>query len=522
MAVRIAVEPRRFSDVYRLLGRRLRESGVGEALQLAYSGPVGRAGERLVQSIWFDQYLRTDALRTQDGRSLEVLSPGWWNVEPGPDFLAAELRFGGGEVVRADVEVHVAAEDWYRHGHDTDPAYAGVGLHVVLDEARGHVFVSHREGARRIPQLVVSRFLSEELADIAEVASPASRTSDSAGPGPCREAWRGAGEEWMGRFLDAAGDERILRKAEVFAGELEQRTPDDALFEGVMDALGYKSNRRPFRRLMRRLPVAELRRFIPPDAPIEERTLRAEAMFFGVAGLLPEGEPEWDEATARYVADLHRAWAGVARELEGRAMRRADWTFGGVRPLNRPERRIAAAAHFVAAALHSGLFRTLAQALEVARGRPSDRARAAGWLKGIESLLAGEATGYWARRCTFGGRALARVHRLVGRERAAAILINIGVPLVLCEARRGGDESLEALVHGLYAAMRPLSENRPTRRVQGRLFASPDEARRVVTSARRQQGLLQVYADFCHAATETCERCLLRLAALAEEGAEPC
>lgn len=81
--------------------------------------------------------------------------------------------------------------------------------------------------------------------------------------------------------------------------------PDDVFFEGVMDALEYKANRRPFRRLMRRLPVGELRRFVPPDLAEAGRALLLESILFGVAGLLPDEDQGWDEETREYTTHLH-------------------------------------------------------------------------------------------------------------------------------------------------------------------------------------------------------------------------
>ena len=499
-----------FSDAYRRVRAATRGGGVCEPLSAAYAGVMAQEGERLLQSVWFDQYLRSDAMKTEDGRALEVLSPGWWNTEPGPDFFNAELRFDGGEAIRTDVEVHVTSADWRRHGHETDPAYERVGLHVVLENAGGDVFVTHRNGAR-IPQLVVMKCLSEELADIAEAARGKEPTDAHAGHGPCRDVARAKGPEWLGRFLDIAGDERILRKMERFEEQLGARTPDDVLYEGVMDALGYKSNRSPFRRLMRRLPVAELKRFVPADADPRERATVVEAILFGVAGLLPTAmSDDWDDATRRHVTALQTAWRDVERDLGGRALRPMEWTFGGMRPLNRPERRIGAAAQWLGGSLYGGLFRAMAAGIELSRGKRTAASRAAAAARAVAALFTGEGDSYWAHHCTFGGKQLPKAHQLVGRARAEAMLVNVVIPTALCQTRREGDSDLEAHLHGVYAALKPLAPNRATRYVMGRLFESPEAARGVVNSARRQQGLHQFYVDCCRAAGVTCADCLLR------------
>lgn len=54
---------------------------------------------------------------------------------PGPDVREATFLRGGVPVV-GDVEVHLRASDFERHGHLEDPAYAGVILHVVWEDDR--------------------------------------------------------------------------------------------------------------------------------------------------------------------------------------------------------------------------------------------------------------------------------------------------------------------------------------------------------------------------------------------------
>lgn len=59
-----------------------------------------------------------------------MLDPGTLNTNSGPDFFNAKIRIADHTWV-GDVEIHVRASDWHRHGHDGDPAYDSVVLHVV-------------------------------------------------------------------------------------------------------------------------------------------------------------------------------------------------------------------------------------------------------------------------------------------------------------------------------------------------------------------------------------------------------
>lgn len=93
-------------------------------------GPFS-VSEKIIQKIWQQgDYYQTD-LRTTSGKPLKVLDPGRWNTNEGPDFIEARLEMDGRELV-GDVEVHFHASDWFNHGHDQNPNFSKVILHVML------------------------------------------------------------------------------------------------------------------------------------------------------------------------------------------------------------------------------------------------------------------------------------------------------------------------------------------------------------------------------------------------------
>lgn len=85
--------------------------------------------EELISFIWkFGLYRRSD-LSSVHGEKITVLSPGELNRFDGPDFGNARIRVHG-VVWSGAIELHYLSSDWYRHGHDQDPAYDQVVLHV--------------------------------------------------------------------------------------------------------------------------------------------------------------------------------------------------------------------------------------------------------------------------------------------------------------------------------------------------------------------------------------------------------
>jgi hypothetical protein len=73
--------------------------------------------------------------RTTNGQYVQVLSPGTLNVHAGPDYAGMALLCEGAVNV-ASGEFHVRSSDWHVHQHSSDRRYAGVALHVVIDDDR--------------------------------------------------------------------------------------------------------------------------------------------------------------------------------------------------------------------------------------------------------------------------------------------------------------------------------------------------------------------------------------------------
>ncbi len=93
-------------------------------------GPVA-IEERLVQKVWAKGDFLRSGIHTLGGEPLEIIDVGEWNLLAGPDFRNACLKIGNSEI-RGDVELHFYEEDWKSHGHEADPAYQNVILHVLV------------------------------------------------------------------------------------------------------------------------------------------------------------------------------------------------------------------------------------------------------------------------------------------------------------------------------------------------------------------------------------------------------
>ena len=92
--------------------------------------------ERLLQFIWQYQYFNTNVLTTTDEQTVQVLHPGMYNTNQGPDFLNAKVKVGN-TLWAGNIEIHILSSGWDQHKHSADSNYNNVVLHVVWKDVPG-------------------------------------------------------------------------------------------------------------------------------------------------------------------------------------------------------------------------------------------------------------------------------------------------------------------------------------------------------------------------------------------------
>lgn len=499
-----------FSDLY---GRLVEEFGEGlREPARCYVGAQQNVREEIVRCLWFGNHFSPEEVATDDGRRIEVLSPGWWNVEGGPDFIRAELLVEGAGRVVGDVEVHTLASDWFAHGHERQATYDNVVLHVVMwNDVEGREI--RLNCGRVAPQVTLAPLVESEISDLLEIVDLEGASSEGPPTIPgryCGEALAGGemSPEWLGRFLDCAGDHRVLAKSDAMARLEQKRAPEQVLYERVAEALGYKNNRMPFLQMAGLLPTGQLREMAPADGPVEQTHAAIEAAMFGVGGFLDaEQKPDADQGTLSYVAALRERWTAMPARLHDARMGREHWTLGGTRPVNYPARRIAALSGLYATHVGTGLLSHLLRA--VASARPEGRRKLDRTVRdALMDVFVGVQHPYWSRRYSFGGKKLARPVALIGSERAQAIVVDVVLPLLLAHVRAEGDEELMRRIHMAWRGLPRRQPDSVVRRMAQVLFKDPAQGAYIVNSERRQQGLHQLHRDFC-SADGGCASCLL-------------
>src|SRR4026209_2727371 len=104
-----------------------------ESKESFIAGPTfketGEMTERLLQFIWRFQYFNKGELQTTTGEDVQIIFPGTYNTNQGPDFSDAKIRIGK-TTWAGNVELHLLSSDWKRHNHHNDKNYNNVILHV--------------------------------------------------------------------------------------------------------------------------------------------------------------------------------------------------------------------------------------------------------------------------------------------------------------------------------------------------------------------------------------------------------
>ncbi|MCX7047728.1 MAG: DUF2851 family protein [Candidatus Sumerlaeota bacterium] len=494
-----------YQECKQLIARRMKGDG-GEA-------PAGalkerRVDERVIQCVWYDRMFAEEALKTAPGRTLEIVDPGRWNHESGPDFLGASLLING-KPRKGDVEIHLDACDWKHHGHDRDFEYNRVILHAVLDSPDGKISDVKHNG-EEAERFVMRPFIHPDLESIRRGLNIEDYPfEESDGRGKCAAIIAEMSDEFMECYLDLAARERMEAKIRRFADQALGEPLYQVFYQALMTSMGHKGGKALFFLLAKRTPLDELAGFLAAT-PASDRARLMEAILLHVANLLPQEatESKLDDETREYVGRLRGLWAPVEPYFSDRIIPKTQRWRSGIRPVNFPERRIAGVSLLIAGASEpQKFFNDLIAAFRQIIPSELTRQSARQCAKRLAALLCVEAHPYWTRRYSFIAQPAKMDMDLIGESRAQSLILNALLPLAILKARGDGDAELERLAISLYRKYPPLQENSITKFMRGRLFSDAARAKNLLTTEARHQALFYLFQDCCNNAGMTCDQC---------------
>lgn len=263
--------------------------------------------ERFVWWLWQTRRFDGTAARTAGH---EVIFPGWFSTAAGPDYRDAIIADRAGNLRRGDIEIHVVDSSWRDHGHDRDPAYDCVILHVVL--WRDSVASTTTSAGITVPLLELGPLLETTTADLRALFhdwQPELVGCPVNVPEP----------DSLLQTIRESGSRRFGAKVQRMAANVEAVGADEAIYRLLPESLGYSANRRPFRKLAEALPFGLMSSLT---------TFQAEELLLAAAGLI-----ESDDLLSAYI--------------DGPVLGPSDLVNFRVRPSNTPTARLRGLARLV-------------------------------------------------------------------------------------------------------------------------------------------------------------------------------
>src|SRR6202012_2109895 len=165
------------------------------------------------------------------GRALRVLHPGFASHEGGPDFRGAVLRFGDSPPVTGDVEIDLQPGGWRAHGHDRNPSFKQVILHVVWETPNA--------ASGPLAMLALKPALDAPVSELAQVLENDTDLLEEH-RGKCSAPLRELPPEQLTALLQGAARVRFENKAAAILARAKNGGWEQSLWEQIFRALGYK------------------------------------------------------------------------------------------------------------------------------------------------------------------------------------------------------------------------------------------------------------------------------------------
>jgi len=343
--------------------------------------------EEFLHFIWENKLFQRESLLTEEGEILQIVHPGRHNTHAGPDFFDARVKIG--ETLWAgNIEIHLKASDWNKHGHQNDPVYRNTILHVV---AISDIQVFNDMGSA-IPVLVIS--WPEWIEDNYEMLI---KSHDWIG---CASLLYQVDPFRIRFFLNGVVIERLKQKIETISNVLSDTKENwgETFYCLLARNFGLKENALPFEMVARSLPQSVLARH-------HDSLFQIEALLFGQAGLLGD-ELFGDE----YYLELRKEYCFLALKYGLKPIEGHLWKFMRMHPGNFPTIRLAQFAMLIHQS--KGLFAAVIEANN---------------LFCLKQLFTVSASAYWDNHYSFNKLSVNR-KKVFGDQIFRLIVINVVVP----------------------------------------------------------------------------------------------
>lgn len=431
--------------------------------------------ERHLQVMWWEQkYFKK--LTSNDNLPIEILSPGIWNPEAGPDFLKAHIKIGNQEV-RGDIEIHLDEDSWTHHKHHIDKRYDKVILHVSLwlPKKRKEIISS---AGNKIPQAHLYPFLTIPETRILQLIDldkyPHRKFLSSS---QCLENINKTSEEKIFDLFGSAAEWRLTQKAHYLKGHIEDTRL--LLPAGIAMALGYKRNSEAFFELFLRL--------------LKHKDKTENDLFsigLGMCGFFSEKYREkWKHSP------LYKQLLLLYKNFSHLIPHSIPLVLNQIRPINHPIRRMVYLIKLIKDPLMTSLYAEIYLCWD--RYWPDSYLKK-DWLslrQMISERLPTYYDEYWNYHYHFEKDPQADPLALFGKDLADITIINTILPLLYIEVIKKNNPSEIQAFRDFYRSL-PANYNSKTR-YSSHCFFSDQPQGQILQKAVAQQGAFQLYKEFC-------------------------
>lgn len=357
--------------------------------------------EDLLQFIWQYKLFDHSNLLTVNKQPIQILNPGELNKDSGPDFFNSKIKIGD-IILAGNVEVHVNAGDWNKHGHQHDAAYKNIILHVVYYND------SKTSSVENCEVLELKNHISHNL--IKKYESLVNSKKALACTGQIGKLDSLKIQSWLNRMLI----ERLEKKTEYIQQQFEQCKNDysQTFYLTLAKNFGFKTNAEPFENLARHLPLSLLLKH-------SDNLFQIEALLFGTAGLLDKSYKD------KYLQRLQNEFEFLKNKYGLVPLNAGVWKFMRMRPANFPSVRMWQLAKLIH---HSPNLFSEPQHFNS--------------IKKLSEVLQHEPEGYWQTHYNPGGKPQQKIGAM-GIQSIENILINTIAPFLFFYGKQSANEHLK-------------------------------------------------------------------------------
>ena len=227
--------------------------------------------EEFLHYLWKYRLYDPEKLFDSDRNKIIVIHPGEYNRDSGPDFFNARISVAG-TVWAGNIEIHSLSSHFDNHGHQHDPAFNNVILHVVAENDK-KVFNSGGEEVLTT-EISFDPMLYEKFTSL--VNNPYVIA--------CQDEIGRLDTILVRHWLSSLVIERLKSKSELIYKILSETGNDweETFYRLLSRYFGFRINTEPFEMLASALPFRIIRKHA-------DSLFQIEALLFGTAGMLEEG-----------------------------------------------------------------------------------------------------------------------------------------------------------------------------------------------------------------------------------------